>query len=156
MAGVYRGLLGVLLASAVGAATAPLAFAKGPPRPPQAEPAIAQYVETFPSSGGPTVDTTNHQAVSGSVLAAIRKAGGPDAERLVAILRSSAYGGPRRTADGMTPPGPLAHHSGGSLASIVTTGPGGTTAFWLLLLASTALPIAIRISSRSGHGRSGW
>jgi hypothetical protein len=155
MAGVYRGLLGVLLASAVGATTAPVALAKRPPRPPQAEPAIAQYVETFPASSGPTVATTNHQAVSGSVASAIRKTGGRDAKQLLGILRSPVYGGPQRTADRMAPPDPLTHHSGGSLASVVTTGPGGTTAFWLLLLAATALPVAIRIGSRSGPSRVG-
>jgi hypothetical protein len=159
MAGVYRGLLGLLLVSTVVAAAAPVALAKGPPRPPQTEPAIAQYVETFPASSGPTVATTNHQAVNGSTAAAIRRTGGHDAKQLIGILRSPVYGGPQRAAraaNRMAPPDPLAHRSGGSLASVVTTGPGGTTAFWLLLLASTALPIAIRIGSRSDHGRSGW
>jgi hypothetical protein len=153
MAGVYRGLLGVLLVSTVVAAAAPVALAERPPRPPQTEPAIAQYVETFPASSGPTVATTKHQAVTGSVSTAIRKTGGRDAKQLLGILRSPLYGGPQRTADRMAPPD--THRSGGSLASVVTTGPGGTTAFWLLLLASTALPVAIRIGSRSGPGRVG-
>jgi hypothetical protein len=156
MAGVYRGLLSLLLVSGVVAAWATVAQAKRPPRPPQTEPAIAQYVETFPASGGPTVATTTHQKVATSVAKTIKRTGGRDANKLIGILRSPVYGGPQRAPDRMAPPDPLTHRSGGSLASVVTTGPGGTAGFWLLLLAATALPIAIRIGSRSGHGRSSW
>lgn len=115
---------------------------------------MAQYVEMFPTAGGPATGGAKLNPVPRAVSRAIDRKGQADAPRLHALLASPVYGGPSLAAP---PPRATAASRilkvtrplhAGELASVLTSVPGNTFEFWLLVLTATALPLFVRRSMR--------
>jgi hypothetical protein len=87
-----------LIAAVVAAsALAPAAAKAGSPLP---APAVAQYVESFPTSAGPAVpgaETTRVRKLPPAVERTIVAEGGTDSDELEAIATSSTYSAPQTT-----------------------------------------------------------
>jgi hypothetical protein len=144
-----RACLTALLAAALVPASA---GAANPPPPPV--PAIAQYVESLPTSAGPAVPGSgkpHSRALPTAVERTIRTQGGRDARTIEAIATSSAYGAPQTSLNARRParqlPGtatPGAQRV--AAAQIVSTDGGGNTRLVVLAallgLATVALGAA--------------
>ncbi len=97
-------MLRLLAATGVVCSCAPVAaHAAGQPPPTPPVPAVSQYVEAIPTSGGPVASgSKGRRKLPTAVTHRIEKLGGDDAAALENVASSAAYGAPQR---------PLAKHS---------------------------------------------
>lgn len=153
--------------AALALVTGGTALGAGPPPPSQAAAAVAQYVETLPAAGGPTTGGTQANTapqpvakantIPQPVAKAIQSRGGSDTSRLTNLLESPMYGGPadssRETAAAKFLARPVLQR--GSLATVVTSDPGGTAAFWVLIACASVIPFVLRRATqpRNAHLR---
>jgi hypothetical protein len=126
------------------------------------QPAPAQYIETLPSSGGPTAPGVGGQGLgkaaplSASALARLRRGGGSLTAPLEELATSRQFGAPpsQRGLPGRRPVGSIARGDGksvfGALADTAApkSGPGGTLWLLLALLAVTAVTAGIAVRNQ--------
>lgn len=117
---------------------------------PQDFSASDQYVETLPTTGGPSATDDRKRGrtpLRPSVAAKLRDQGGADAARLEAIATSSAFGAPQGTSDRTDKKSGNRRGSGNTTAipsaSVQAVQEGGENLLWLLLamLAITGLMV---------------
>jgi opacity protein-like surface antigen len=117
---------------------------------PQDFSASDQYVETLPTTSGPSATDDRRRGktpLRPSVAAKLRDQGGADASRLEAIATSSDFGAPQETSDGTDKKSGNRHDSRNTTAipsaSVQAVQEGGEDLLWLLLamLAITGLMV---------------
>ncbi|MEN3343227.1 MAG: hypothetical protein V7644_2631 [Actinomycetota bacterium] len=135
-----------VLASLAGAS----ARAATPPPAPPENPAVAQYVEAVPTSGGPVVPTGGgHARLPRKLTRTLRRAG-PTGEALVNVASSAAFGAPQKrlrasarvraseSQAAAKAAGPVSGSSLGAAGSAIGGGHGVILWLALALLAVTA------------------
>jgi hypothetical protein len=169
-------LAGVLGAVALLAAAPSAAAAPGPPPPDVA--AIAQYFESFPTSGGDRLSGTasGKTPLPPAVAREVRRSGGADADALLELATSASHGAPQQAPGEPRSPGSPRTDPSGSGASAPgengsatapvpqeepsfaeavvdvggASGGGGMTLLFVVLLAST---VALGTAAVLGRAR---
>jgi hypothetical protein len=91
------GVRRLTLVLALALAAAPVAHAGNPPKPPQDNSAVQEYIEQIPTSRGSTAAGASNNsgpALSARIKKRLQKQAGSDASRLESAATSSGYGAP--------------------------------------------------------------